>query len=73
MSSTAAEVLARMAEFDHSIRPRIVNQMATFGMAVVHMTLNHKTPCIKYGRCKRRSRRVFPLGAKLLPPVEFLI
>lgn len=71
--STAAEVLARMADFERDIYPRIAHDMVVFGRAVLHVALEHKTPCIKYGRSRRRMRRVFPLGAKLLPPVEINI
>lgn len=71
--STATEVLARMAALERDLYPRIARDMAVFGRAVLHTALEHKTPCIKYGRSRRRKRRVFPLGAKLLPPVEIIV
>jgi len=59
-AGSGAEVAARIREADLRLDPArdLINRMA--GDVFYHM-LNFRVPLIKYGRRKRRYRRLFPL------------
>ena len=58
MISTATEIFMRQAEAEKRIDPmrKILDQMA---QEMFRKMLDTKVPCIKYGKRKRRYRRLF--------------
>lgn len=57
--STAVEVEARLAEFNRRMG-NVHDRMRQFTSAVLDQLLTIRVPLIKYGRRKRRYRRMFP-------------
>lgn len=61
---TATDIETMMLEAERQFVP-VRNRLDGFARDVFRLTLETKVPCIKYGRRKRKMRRMFPPMPKI--------
>lgn len=62
--SSAIEVEHKLAQYNQRMG-NVHDRMRQFSSELFEMMLTMKVPCIKYGRRKRRCRRLFPQMRKV--------